>query len=223
MDLAKVKEQKKQQNIQPEEVDETWEWPDAFYASTDGAARKKALDRAIDKGLEPEENEIRMKIWQKRYGSRAGVDEMLAGWINLLYFANIVKTDRKMKWHKKEMKQSLEALCFDILKEYGEPAEEILYLEFYHLVDFYLDICKNDKKYGSVLLGLGSMSQEKVAYKMAKEVYSVCYKVPPMIGTLKEYDLLRRAASDSFAMKMPTYENLLTHLIETEGADFGEN
>lgn len=223
MDLARVKEQRRQQNVQPEEPDETWEWPDSYYASTDGMKRKKALDKAIAMGLEPAENEIRMKIWKKRYGSRDGVDEMLAGWINLLYFANVVKTDRKMKWHKKEMKQTLDGLCFDILKEYGEAAEEILYLEFFHLVDFYLDICKNDKKYGSVLLGLGSMSPEKVAYKMAKEVYMVCYKVPPMIGTVKEFALFRKASLDSFAMKMPSYENLLTHLIETEGREPGED
>ena len=217
MDLTKIKEKQIKQNIEPEIEEVNWEWPDAYYAVTDSMKRKKELEKAIKKGLEPTENEIRMKMWNQRYGVKQGVDQMLAAWINLLYFANVVKTDRKARWHKREIKEIFSALQFDLVKEYGDAAKELLYLEIYHMVDFYIEICKNDKKYNSMIMGLGTISKEKATEKMAKEIYAVCYEVPPMISSVPEYDLVRRAAVDCFSIKMPSYENVLLHMIDNEG------
>lgn len=223
MDLTKIKEKQASQRVEPEVEEVNWEWPDIYYSTTDADKRKEYLEKAIRLGLEPKENEIRMKMWNQRYGTQKGVDQMLAIWINLLYFANIVKSDRKARWRKREIKDIFNGLQVEVLKEYGEEAKELVYLEFYHLADFYIDICLNDKKYGSIMFGLGTMSKEKLMAKIAKEIYTIAYLVPPVISGTPEYELLRKAVVDCFTIKLPAYEKVLLYMIENGGDEPADN
>lgn len=218
MDLTKLKEKQMNPNKEAEVVEEVWEWPDVYYATTDSEQRKQDLIKAMAKGLEPEANEIRKKMWQMRYGVKPGVDQMLAALINLLYFANIVKKDQKARRRKKELKEIFDTLQLNIAEEYGQLGEELLYLEHYHMVDYYINICKKDKKYGSLLFGLGSMSTDKIKEKLAGEIWAMCYGVPAVIGTEKHYQIFRKAAVDAFAMNVPSHEKFLLYMIEHQGA-----
>ncbi len=217
MDLAKVKEQK-QMKAQAEEKKEVREikWPDDYYSTTDADKRKELLEYAIGQELEPEKNKIRMELWEKRYGVKAGVDQFLAAWINLIYYSNMVKGKRIARWHKKEIDKLIGSMCFDIVERDGEAAEELLYLEFYHMLDFYMDICQTDKKYTGIILGLGTMSQDRVVQKIATEFFRVAYCVPDMIKSMKEYEIVRRAVVDCFAAKFPNSAGAIEELVRNE-------
>ncbi|MGI6011371.1 MAG: DUF6553 family protein [Ruminococcus sp.] len=219
MDFTKLKAQQKAQEEEKKKEKEEKElkWPDDYYAVTDAKKRKEVLLRAIEEGIELEENKIRLAMWERRYGKKDGVDELLAAWINLIYFANVVKKDRISRWHKKEKNQILQSLCIDILQDGGETARELLYLEIYHMLDFYMDICKTDKKYSGLILGLGSMSKESVMNKIATEFYRVCYQVPSEFSQLEVYDILRKSALDSYSAKFPSYANTFRYMIEHGG------
>lgn len=220
MDFTKLKAQQKAQEEEKKKEKEEKElkWPDDYYAVTDAKKRREVLLRALDAGIEPEENKIRLNMWERRYGRKEGVDELLAAWINLIYFANVVKKDRVSRWHRKEKDQIIQSLCVDILEESGESARELLYLEIYHMLDFYMDICKTDKKYSGLILGLGSMSKESVTHKIATEFYRVCYQVPSVFSQLEAYDILRKSAFDSFTAKFPNYAHTYRYMVEHEGA-----
>jgi len=197
-----------------EAVEEKFEWPQAYYLPTDGEERKQALDKAIAKGLEPEKNQIRKEIWERRYGEQEGVDRFLTGWLNLSYYANIVRNNFMAKFHKNEMEQTQKYLCYDIVKKYGKAGEEVLFMELYHMADFYIDICLRDKKYGGVILGLGTMKEEKLVEKIASDIYRVSYCVPPVLGIMDEHDLLAKAAVQCYYNRFPRAKESLDKLLD---------
>ena len=46
------------------------EWPESFYGVKDPEKRKEALTARIAEGKEPEENQLRMELWERRYGGK---------------------------------------------------------------------------------------------------------------------------------------------------------
>ena len=186
----------------PEEIIK-FEWPQAYYLPTDGEVRKIALDRAIAEKLEPERDEVRAKIWERRYNDPAGIDRFLGGYMNLNYYANVVKNGMMAKFHKKDMKQTQEYLCYDIPEKYGAIGEEILYLELYHMMDYYIDICLNDKKYGGLLMGLGTMKKENLVNKIATDLFKTSYCLPAAFEIGSAHKLFQKAARQSFYNRFP--------------------
>lgn len=191
-------------------------WPEAFYMPTDGDERKKALERAIAEGLEPEENEIRKLVLERRYDEQPGVDQFLAAWLNLMYYANVVKSGFMAKFHKKDMQKTQEKLCFDLVQKYGKKGEEILFMELYHLVDFYIDICQRDKKYNGIILGLGTMKKEKLIEKIALDIYRVSYSVPGVLDKMDEYQLLIKAGTQCYYNRFPNQKENLDKLLKKQ-------
>lgn len=204
-----------QMNEEPEVVaaEEKFEWPQAYYLPTDGEERKAALNKAMAMGLEPEKNEIRKEIWERRYGDQKGVDRFLTGWMNMSYYANVVRSNFVAKFHKNDMIQTQKYLCYDLVKKYGKLGEEVLFMELYHLVDFYIDICLRDKKYGGVILGLGTLKEEKLIEKIAGDVYRVSYGVPSGLGLMEEHKLLGKAAVQCYYHRFPKAKDKMEQLI----------
>jgi len=191
---------------QPEEIIK-FEWPQAYYLPTDAKTRKAALDRAIAEKLEPSKDQIRAEIWERRYNDPAGVDRFLAGYMNLSYYANVVKNGWMARTHKRDMKKTKAYLCYDIPGKYGADGEEILYLEFYHMLDYYIDICLKDKKYGGLLMGMGTMKKENLISKIAKDLYKTSYELPDGFEAPSAHKLFQKAAKQSFYNRFPSYKD----------------
>jgi len=204
MDINKINVVENEVVVEPQ-----FEWPQAYYLPTDGELRKKALDRAIAEGLEPDQNKIRREIWERRYNSPAGVDRFLGGYMNLSYYANVVKSNFMARFHKKDIKETQAFLCYDIPDKYGEAGSDILYLELYHLIDYYIDVCLKDRKYSGLLMGLGSMKKESLIDKIATDIYRACYCVPLKFGLLPAHELLQKAAKQCFYNRFPAQRALL--------------
>lgn len=199
-----------------EEIKVPFEWPQAYYLPTEGEERKVALERANAENLEPEKSEIRKLLWERRYGEVEGIDRFLTGWMNLSYYANVVRSNFMARFHKKDMVLTQKMLCYDVVKSHGKLGEEVLFMELYHLVDFYIDICLRDKKYGGVVLGLGTLKKEKLIEKIANDIYRVCYCVPPALDIMDEHQLLVRAATQCFYHRFPKEKEKFEQLVKSE-------
>ncbi len=228
MDLSKANEQRearaleeRKKRLQEEEQipAKPLNWPDDYYAETDAKERRRLLERAIKEELSPEEDAVRMKLWEKRYGKREGVDEFLASWLNLQFFANTLKNDRGLRWHKKEVRQIEDMLSRDIEEAYGEVGARLIYLELYHLADQYITICRRDKRYASLLFGMGSMNEGRLKKKIALDLYNVCFCIPSSLRDRKDFDRLRQAAGDCYCAHFPEFSNKYRQMVET-GGDF---
>ena len=198
MDINSINEVPEEQ-----EIVQKFEWPEAYYLPTDGEKRIKALERAIKEGLEPEKNKIRKEICDRRYNGPVGVDRFLSGYMNLGYYATVVKSKFTMKFHKKDIKKTQEYLCYDIPDKYGQEGADMLFLELYHMIDYYIDICLRDKKYGGLILGLGTMKRENLVIKIANDLYRTCYGLPVGIEISDSHKLLVKAARQCFRNRFP--------------------
>ncbi len=228
MDLSKAKEQreaqKRGQSLKQEakeaeqgKVIMELNWPDDYYASQDPEKRKIMLDQAIAQKLAPKEDEIRRILWNKRYNGRPGVDEFLACYIDLQFFAKSVTSDRGLRWHKKEYKRVLDMLGQELVDQYGEMGAELVYLEIYHTIERYIDSCATDKRYSTMILGLGHLKDEQIIRKIALELYGICNNVAPAITESEEFKRFRQAARDCFCAKYPEYADSFDYMMENNG------
>ena len=194
----------KMQDFDEKQEEAKFEWPQAYYLPTDGGVRKMALGRAIAENLEPHKNKIRSEIWERRYNDPAGVDRFLAGYMNLSYYANVVKNNFLAKFHKKDFQQTQTFLCYDIPDKYGVEGQEILYLELYHMIDYYIDICLKDKKYSGMLMGLGTMKKTSLINKIANDLFKVSFCLPTELAIAPAHTLFQKAAKHCFYNRFPS-------------------
>lgn len=205
------------QDIEEDQVEDIkFEWPQAYYLPTEGKTRKIALDRAIAEELEPEKNKIRKEIWERRYNDPAGVDRFLAGYMNFNYYAAVVKNSWTVKFHKKDIKRTQEYLCYDIPDKYGAEGEAVLYLELYHMLDYYIDICLRDKKYSGLLMGLGTMKKEKLINKIADDLFKTSCCLPDGLELLPAHELFKKAAKQCFYNRFPNNKSCFGGKIKSE-------
>lgn len=199
------------------------DWPDAYYRTRDAYERKRLLEMSADRGLDPEGDKIRAALWEIRYRKMEGKadsknkglqDTYLKAWMTFNYAAERMGSGFVRRSLQKELKKELENMGPDVVNEYGELGEKVLYDELYHMVNLYIQLCADDRAYGSVFLGLGKMKKESFVGKIADEIYSAAYRVPVGMGLEEESRLLTKAATEAFYDAYPDYENYLSELID---------
>lgn len=196
-------------------------WPYEYYHMRDAIERKKLLDLAIEKGLTPVENEIRSMLWNLRYPDGENlyakgeivVDKFIASWMYFDYAA-----DRTQSWFGKSkliknVKKNLENLGAEAVKPYGNLGELVLYDEYYQLIYLYMHLCEEDRNYGSLILGLGKMSKDSYALKVAKNLYRTCYKVALDLDMNDEFAILQKAATEAYYDEFPNYQEAYDNVI----------
>lgn len=194
---------------------------DEYYLEVDRELRKELLDAKIAaEGMTPE-NQLRTRLWEVRYKQRgkdpAEVDYYIRGWLSMHYLQHATGGFFGRRNHDKEKQQILEDWGVSIAAEYGEAGQEILYQELCNMTRLYLNLCKDDKSYSSLLLGLGRMKDSSLINKIAKDVYTLAYEIPRTAGMVEEFQVFTRAATDTFYAIYPKNKAVLHSLIE-EGA-----
>ena len=102
-----------------------------------------------------------------------------------------------------------------------EELRHVLYLEYVNLVSLYIMLCQKDKNYKSLLLGIGTMKEENLMAKIARDVYGIACAVPKMCGLEEEFELLSRAAKDSFLLAFPRESYVWTGTAEDTDRELG--
>ena len=96
-----------------------------------------------------------------------------------------------------------------------EEQTELLYREFYHTAVLYINLGYKDKRYGSVMFGLGKLSDEKMEQKLCDDMFSVGYIVPEIVRFTR-YEVWERAVKDAFTEYFPDGEELWNEEIRRE-------
>ena len=184
-----------------------------YYQETDKEKRKKILEAAIEaEGMNPED-ELRLELWERRYGRREkepeGIDRYIRGWMGMVYLNQSSMTFLVKRRAVREIRKVKEDWDVELLKGRGELGEKLMYQELYNLIRFYMELCATDRNYTTTLFGMMRMDEEKVVQKIAKEIYTVAYEIPKSLDMEEEFQILRRAARDAFADQYPRQERLL--------------
>lgn len=190
-------------------------WPECYYRESDGLIRRSYLEEADRENLTPEENKIRHLLWERRYpglmeGSKSNVkDAFLRSWFDFRYAADSVGSIFLSKKTEKQIEESLKSIGFSAVKEYGEMGEKLLYDELYHMAMLYISLCREDKNYGSLVFGMGKVSEDRLISRIATELARVAVYVPEMLNMTEECRLWTKAIEAAFRDAYPDQSGYL--------------
>lgn len=178
-------------------------WLEGYNMSTTGEEKKQFLDMGLAEDASPE-NMLRKKLWEVRYtqkGKVTGYDSFMALWMELGY-------EQKQMGHffgkgraKKKMAKLADGFMF--AEGTSESLKDVLFKEYVNLVAVYISLCQKDKNYKSIILGVGSMKEESLVYKIAEDVYNTGCGAAILCGMTAEYELLMRATKAAFLASFP--------------------
>lgn len=180
-----------------------------YYREHDPLKRKQLLETSIAQGEEPENNEIRKKIWEIRYRDKAETggddraDGFLALWMIMEFNRNAGNKFFGARGARKDIEKQLKKLQFQEFANGSEQERELLYRECCHLVKTYMELCESDKSYTSMLCGIMTMSDDKAKAKLQKDMYETAIVLPASLGMEKELELIVKATREMYELHFP--------------------
>ena len=113
------------------------------------------------------------------------------------------------------MKQAVETvsgLCLFDADKRPEAEQEILLSEMTHAFRKFIDVSRNGRGFTSIVFGMGQLSDEGVAKKIAEQISVIAFTAPHMLHMEKEFALLQEAAKRAFRVEYPNREHFLKKL-----------
>lgn len=197
------------------------EWVRNYYRETDRKRRKQILDSAIaEEGMTPE-NELRLFLYDSRYGDseKAGqeVDYFIRGWMTLEY----MKSTSKFFLTKRRVSRDIASVRadwqFDKAAEYGESGSVILYNELCNLTRLYIQICRRDKTYGSFILGLGRVKDSTLTGRITDDIIKMAYELPKTLNMEEDFSIFTKAATYIFCQEFPEESDPFYRRLKEDG------
>ena len=109
-------------------------------------------------------------------------------------------------------KQAAEVLTGLFLGSYDNLDIEKQEMVFYELKNAFLKligVSKNGRGFTSVVFGMGQLSDESVAKKIADQISTIAFATPHMLHMDKEFAVFQQAALEAFRQEFPNREHFL--------------
>ena len=168
-------------------------WIREFYNETDPEARLEILN---DHKLEDEIGLFMEKLWIARYGKRKPKKDLFMGYL--------------MQMKKKELYEIINGLYLFNACERSTKEQEILFLEMKNVFLKFIETSKNGRGFTSAVFGLGQLSDEGVAKKIAEQISAIAFYTPHMFHLDREFEIFQNAALSAYREKYPNREHFLT-------------
>lgn len=177
-----------------------------YYREADPKKRRNLLEQEIEAGTDPEANQIRKEIWEARYSEMDEVtmaDGYLRFWMAMEFNRKAANKWFGVKGAVKEIRKELNSVKFQELQQKSDLHRELLYRECCHLVRLYIDLCKTDRSYNSMLAGIITIKKEDVTAKIKRDIYETAVCLPRDLGMEEELSLLTKAAREIYELYFP--------------------
>lgn len=177
-----------------------------YYREADPKKRRNLLEQEIEAGTDPEANQIRKEIWEARYSEMDEVtmaDGYLRFWMAMEFNRKAANKWFGVKGAVKEIRKELNSVKFQELQQKSDLHRELLYRECCHLVRLYIDLCKTDRSYNSMLAGIITIKKEDVTAKIKRDIYETAICLPRDLGMEEELSLLTKAAREIYELYFP--------------------
>ena len=130
-------------------------------------------------------------------------DGYLRFWMAMEYNRKAANKLFGVKSAVKEIRKELASVKFLEFQQKSELHRELLYRECCHLVKLYIDLCKTDRSYNSMLAGIITIKKEDVIAKIKKDIYETAVRLPKDLGMEEELSLLTKAAREIYELYFP--------------------
>lgn len=182
-------------------------WTEEFYKETDAAKRKVLLESNIKEDASGADR-FRKELWIARYGKRKPVKDNFIACLMRLKFLAEGGADIGGK-KKREAASVISSLCMADAAGRSEEEREILMLELKNTFLKYIDVSRGGRGFTSVIFGMGQLSDESVAKKIADQISTIVFYAPHMLRMDKEFETLQQAALMAFRQEYPNREHFL--------------
>ena len=180
-------------------------WIDAYNKETDSRKRAEILAREAAAHGTERAYEIRKELFDLRYDKKNGqeVDYFIRGYVHLQSLDRRVFLPGEKRRVRKGLDEVLADWQVERCESYGEEGRAALADELFNMTLLYIRLCEQDKMYNAVLLGLGSISQQSRAAKIALEIDRMTREIPERLGATEELKPFIKAARAALAYKLP--------------------
>ncbi|MGN0390745.1 MAG: DUF6553 family protein [Wujia sp.] len=184
------------------------DWLELFYTEMNPEKRQELLLSHVSEP-KTETDLFREQMWVSRYGKRKPKTDAFVGYLmNLKYIAESGTVDIGGK-KKKLAVEVIHGLHLYEIEKKSEEQQTIIFSELKHTCLKLIDISANGRGFTSVIFGMGQLSDESVAKKIAEQLSTVVYEAPHILRMDKEFVVLQRAAAEAFRAVYPNREHFL--------------
>ena len=85
-----------------------------------------------------------------------------------------------------------------------------MFLEMKNVFLKFIETSKNGRGFTSAVFGLGQLSDEGVAKKIAEQISAIAFYTPHMFHLDREFEIFQNAALSAYREKYPNREHFLT-------------
>lgn len=187
-------------------------WIEEFYSETDADKRLELLKKNSSdnsSGSAGSADAFRQRLWTARYGKRKPKNDAFVGCLmELKYISEGGSVDIGGQ-KKKQAVEIISKLClFDADKRSAEEQEMLLY-ELKNAFLRFIDVSRSGRGFTSIAFGMGQLSDEGVAKKLADQISSIAFDAPHMLHMDREFAILQKAALAAFRQEYPNREHFL--------------
>lgn len=189
-----------------EENMEISEWEEKFYKELNPEKRYMILQENNDiDGM----SDYRKKIWEKRYGKgRPRKDLYVRCLMDMKFIHESGVTDFSGA-RKKQAAEILVNLGLADAENYPDAQRQIILLELKNSFLKYIDVSRGGRGFTSLVFGMGQLSDDGVAKKIADQISAIAFDMPYRFKMEHEYELLQNAALLAFREVYPNREQYL--------------
>ena len=184
------------------------DWVACYYAEMNPEKRQVILNENFS-NPKTEADLFREKLWIARYGKRKPRNDAFVGYMmNLKYISESDNVDIGGK-KKKLAVETIHGLYLYEFEKRSAEEQDSIFQELKNTCLKFIDISANGRGFTSVLFGMGQLSDESVAKKIAEQLSAVAYTAPHLLHMDREFSVLQKAATEAFREVYPNREHFM--------------
>ena len=182
------------------------DWLKSFYTQTDPVKRQQLLSENV---MEKEADQMRKQLFEVRYGKgKPRKDAFMGCLMNLKYIVESGGMDLGGR-KKKLAVEVIHGLGIFEFERKTETEQELIRLELKNACRTYIEVSTSGRGFTSVIFGMGQLSDEGIAGKIADQLSRLAFDAPHLLRMEKEFAPLQRAAVEAFREIYPDREHFL--------------
>ena len=164
----------------------------------------------FQKNIESDNNkELRECLWIARYGKRKPKKDLFIGYLmEMKYISESGSTDVGGA-KRKQLCKIINNLCIDNYEILSEEQRGILKNELKNTFKKFIQVSRGGRGFTSAVFGLGQLSDEGIAKKIAEQISNIAFLTPHMFRMDKEFKILQAAALEAYSEEYPHREHFL--------------
>ena len=142
-------------------------WIEEFYNETNADNRLRILNDNKDNS---ELDSFREKLWIARYGKRKPKKDKFVGYLMEMKYLSEGNSVDISGSKRKQLYEIINGLCLLNSDEIQDEKREILFLELKNVFFKFIEVSKNGRGFTSAVFGMGQLSDEGIAKKIAEQI-----------------------------------------------------